>query len=85
LAAFSSYVLALAKNSDEKHARIMLMKLTPGFVGFCSTGPQVHRGIFQFELLTSSTFDFPPHCKQNTLISIIQHCYIVPKYFAILD
>ena len=30
LAAFSSYILALAKNSYEKGARIMLMKLTEG-------------------------------------------------------
>ncbi len=30
-AAFSSYVLALAKNSYEKRARLTLMKLTAGF------------------------------------------------------
>ncbi len=30
LAAFSSYVLALSKNLYEKHARLMLMKLTAG-------------------------------------------------------
>jgi len=30
LAAFSSYVLALAKNSYKKHVRSMLMKLTSG-------------------------------------------------------
>ena len=30
LAAFSNYVLALVKNSYEKFARLMLMKLTPG-------------------------------------------------------
>ncbi len=29
-AAFSSYVLALSKNSYEKRVRKMLMKLTPG-------------------------------------------------------
>jgi len=30
LAAFSSYVLALSKNLNEKHARLTLMKLTAG-------------------------------------------------------
>jgi len=34
LAAFSSYVLALAKNLYKKRARIMLMKLTTGYFRF---------------------------------------------------
>jgi len=46
LAAFSSYVLALAKNSYEKYARLMLMKLTAAFLP--------HRLIALFMSLMSS-------------------------------
>jgi len=34
LAAFSSYVLALAKNSYEKRARLTMVKLTPDYFLF---------------------------------------------------